>query len=142
MDLRFVFRLDAQHEPYQTGEWGKSFRDSEEDRVITMTRLGALLIILFLIAPMVRECCLPVTPTLPCHETRHADDLSCASNQPAIAVTKAAVGMGPSLLCYDLPATLDAKSAFPARHGWMADNVTPSPTPPSDLYLRTGALLI
>jgi hypothetical protein len=107
-----------------------------------MTRLGALLVILLLTAPMVRECCLPVTPILPCHETRHTEDLSCASNQQAIAETKAAMGMRPSQLCCDLPAMHHAIPALPALHGWVADNITTSSPPPSDLYLRTGALRI
>jgi hypothetical protein len=110
--------------------------------VITMTRSGALLIVLFLIAPMMRECCLPVIPSLPCHETKQTDDLSCASNQQAIAEANAAIRMRPSLQCSDLPTTHDAKSALPAAHGWVANKTTPSPTPPGDLYLRTGALLI
>jgi len=107
-----------------------------------MTRLGALLIILFLIAPMVGECCLPVTPTLPCHGTRHTEDLSCASNQQAIAETKAAIDKGPSLPSFELPITHAAKLALLQTRGPIAENVTPSPTPPTDLYLLTCALLI
>ena len=109
----------------------------------TMTRLSSLSIILFLIMPMVRECCLPVTPTLPCHETRRTDDLSCTSNQQAIFEGKAAPDMRATVLWYDLPAMhLAIPAVVPPLHVWVAEDITTYSPPPSDLYLRTGALLI
>jgi hypothetical protein len=105
-----------------------------------MIRLISTLIIFFLIAPMVRECCLPVTPTLPCHETKRVEDLSCASNQQATEA-KAGIALRPSLVCCDLQAPQDVKAALSAAHEWVADNITTS-SPPDHLYLRTGALLI
>src|SRR5437667_11912671 len=57
-----------------------------------MSRLGTVLLMLLMTWPMVRDCCLPVTHNLPCHESKpkHADDATCFSTQEAIAETKTA----------------------------------------------------
>src|SRR5215510_11890259 len=62
-----------------------------------MLRLGSLVMVFLVTVPMVRDCCLPVTQRLPCHETQHTDDVTCFSNQQAIAETKTALGVSSSI---------------------------------------------
>src|SRR5262249_22505398 len=91
--------------------------------------------------PMVRDCCLPVTHRLPCHETQHRDDVTCFSNQQAITETKTALGLSPSLDYHCLIAD-HAKFAIATQIRRASDTVTLVPIPRVDIYLRTGALLI
>jgi len=58
--------------------------------VTAMSRLGTVLLMLLMTWPMVRDCCLPVTHALPCHESKPkpTDDTTCFSTQEAIAETK------------------------------------------------------
>src|SRR5438046_8915270 len=55
-----------------------------------MSRLGTVLLMLLMTWPMVRDCCLPVTHALPCHESQPepTDDTTCFSTQEASAATK------------------------------------------------------
>jgi hypothetical protein len=94
-----------------------------------------------LAAPMVRECCLPVVQAPPCHESKHTDDVTCASNQQAIAGTKAALNvLRPALNCVLLSAQ---KTNSPILYICRALTTSGlDPKPPTDLYLQTGALLI
>src|SRR5207249_10007191 len=57
-----------------------------------MSRLGTVLLMFLMTWPMVRDCCLPVTHALPCHESKPkpTDDTTCFSTQEAIAETKTA----------------------------------------------------
>ena len=57
-----------------------------------MSRLGTVLLMLLMTWPMVRDCCLPVTHTLPCHESKPKplDDSTCFSVQEAVAEAKTA----------------------------------------------------
>jgi len=106
-----------------------------------MVRFGSLLMILLLAVPFVRDCCLPVTQPLPCHQQKHADDVTCFSSQQAIPETKTALGAG-SFSEYNLPVTVDAQSAIRTQVPRASDKAMLVPPPHSDIYLRTGALLI
>ena len=106
-----------------------------------MLRLGSLLMVFLVTLPVVRDCCMPVTQRLPCHETRHTDDVTCFSNQQAIAETKTALGVSSSI-DYQGPIADDAKSAISTQIRRASDTVTLVPIPRVDIYLRTGALLI
>src|SRR5262249_34678941 len=83
MDLRFVLRLDAQHELDQDRE-RNHFCSSEENSVTAMLRLGSLLMIFLVTVPLARDCCLALAQLPPCHESKHTDDVTCFSNQQAI----------------------------------------------------------
>src|SRR5262249_35643237 len=100
-----------------------------------MSRLGSLVMVFLVTVPMIRDCCLPVAQRPPCHETRHTDDVTCFSNQQAIAETKTA-------LDYQCPLADDAKSAIVTQIRRASDTVTLVPIPRVDIYLRTGTLLI
>jgi hypothetical protein len=106
-----------------------------------MFRLGSLLMNLALTAPLVVDCCLPVTHPLPCHGSKHTDDVTCSSNQQAIAETKATLGIDLSH-DYELPIAHHATSAIPIQTRGPAHRVTFYLLPNGDIYLRTGALLI
>jgi hypothetical protein len=106
-----------------------------------MFRLGSFLMMIVLTAPMVRDCCLPVTHSFPCHEQKHTDDITCDVNLQAITVTKPALAVGLSL-AFDraafhqaMPELASAIRQIPLRTGLNA-------SPPTDIYIRTGALLI
>ena len=90
--------------------------------------------------PMVRECCLPVTRALPCHETKHTVDLTCYSNQQVIE-TKLALGLGSSGP-YETPIAPEKVFAFGLDNRKISTTSVFDLTSPSDIYLRTGALLI
>src|SRR5262249_18378997 len=106
-----------------------------------MLRLGSLLVMFLLTVPMVRDCCLPVTHGLPCHESKDADDETCFSNQQAIGEAKSGLSVSTSI-DYQLPIADDVKSAMFTQIGLTLDRIHLVPTPISDIYLRTGALLI
>jgi hypothetical protein len=59
--------------------------------VTGILRLGSLLTILLLVAPTVRDCCLPVAQSQPCHESKHHTDVTCSAVRQAIADNKEAV---------------------------------------------------
>jgi len=109
--------------------------------VTAMLRLGSLVMVFLVTVPMVRDCCLPVTQRPPCHEARHTDDVTCFSNQQAIAETKTLLGVSSSI-DYQCPLADDAKSAIVTQIRRASDTVTLVPIPTVDIYLRTGALLI
>src|SRR5262245_6956468 len=111
MDFRFVLRLDAQHEFDRERKRNHDFCSSEENSVTAMLRVGSLLMMFLVTVPMVRDCCLPVTHLLPCHESKHTDDVACFSNQQAIAETKTAIG-AESSIHYECVITDDTKSAI------------------------------
>jgi hypothetical protein len=109
--------------------------------VTALLRLGSLVMVFLVTVPMVRDCCLPVTQRLPCHETQHTDDVACFSNQQAIAETKTALSVSSSI-DYQCPIADDAKSAIFTQIRCASDTVTLVPIPTVDIYLRTGALLV
>src|SRR5215510_2889284 len=104
-----------------------------------MLRAGSLLMILLVTVPMVRDCCVPVTHLLPCHESEHGRDVACFSNQQAIAETKGAVVS--SSVDYPCPTVVDAKSAIVTHIRRAPERSTLVPTQ-TGISLRTGALLI
>jgi hypothetical protein len=107
----------------------------------TMLRLGSFLMLILLATPMVRECCLPVTPAPPCHESKHTDDATCASNQQAVAEPRTTLSVKP-LLEHICPIVdfADRGTIQPVR--FVVDPFDIVSPPPTDIYLRTGALLI
>jgi hypothetical protein len=109
--------------------------------VTAMLRLGSLLMMFFLMVPIVRDCCLPVIHALPCHESKQADDETCFSNQQAIAETKGGLSVS-SPNDYQLSVADDVKSAMFTPIRLTLARIHHVPTPISDIYLRTGALLI
>jgi hypothetical protein len=91
--------------------------------------------------PMVRDCCLPATHHLPCHESKKTDDATCFSSQQAIAETKTTFGISSSI-DYQCPVADVAKSAITTQIRRSPNRVTLVTTPTDDIYLRIGALLI
>ena len=92
MGFRFIFHLDAQQEPGEDRNRSNDDGLSKENSVTAMSRLGIVLLMLLMTWPMVRDCCLPVTHNLPCHESKPkpTDASTCFSTQEAIAETKSA----------------------------------------------------
>jgi hypothetical protein len=96
-----------------------------------------------LAAPMVRDCCLPVTHSLPCHESKHADDEACFSNQQAVAEAKGVAAFTITLEHWFPSVTVLHSGSFPEVRGAASYEVARAhPYDRTDLYLRTGALLI
>jgi hypothetical protein len=106
-----------------------------------MRRFGLVLMMLVLIWPMVRDCCLSVTHSLPCHGSKHTEDVACASNQQAIAEAKAAL-TAKYFAGYRLPIADCSYSGALAHVRSVVDATAAGSAPTTDIYLRTGALLI
>ena len=106
-----------------------------------MLRPGSLLMMLFLMVPIVRDCCLPVIHALPCHESKQADDETCFSNQQAIAETNGGLSVS-SPNDHQLAVADDVKSGMFTPIRLTLARIHDVPRPISDIYLRTGALLI
>jgi hypothetical protein len=83
---------------------------------------------------------MPVAPLPPCHESKHTDDVTCFSNQQAIAETKTA--LADSCIDHRCAISDDPISAILPQIQRASDRATVLPTPTGDIYLRTGALLI
>ena len=106
-----------------------------------MFQLGSLLMMIVLTAPMVRDCCLPVTHSLPCHEQKHTGDITCDPNLLATTVNKPPLADRLSLALEMLALHQASRSlATPIRQ--IPPRIGPDDSPPIDLYIRTGALLI
>lgn len=106
----------------------------------TIFRIGTFAMMLLLGAPMVRDCCLPLTSAPPCHPSKQTDDMTCASSLQAITQNKAAAVR---LFVADrLPVTCGAESMLLPAVSRPLEKNTASPPLLRDLYLRTGALLI
>jgi hypothetical protein len=93
----------------------------------------------FLAAPMVRECCLPVNQALPCHESRQTDDKECVSNQQAITETKSNLARITIECRLPLAAVYSEELALTGR---PAERVPLLYAHAIDICLHTGALLI
>jgi hypothetical protein len=106
-----------------------------------MFRLGSLLMMVLLAVPFVRECCLPVMHPPPCHESRHSDESTCYSREQAIAETKTQLPNSSSM-DYIVEVADGANSTILTRIHRRSDTGTFDPRLTSDIYLRTGALLI
>jgi hypothetical protein len=105
-----------------------------------MFRLSSLMMILVMTAPMARDCCFEVTYVPPCHESRHTENVTCPDQQ-AVAESKVALGVTSSEWIDLVTIHYPKPDAF-LLNGPAVDKVAPLPMPSSDLYLRTGALLI
>jgi hypothetical protein len=138
--------MDAQYESDQDQERNNNFRFSATNSVTGVTamlRVGSFLMMMILLTmPMVRDCCLPIAHALPCHESKHADDETCFSNQQAIAETKGVVAFKITLNHWVPSVVVLHSDDFPLAR--LAPNeVARAHTPDvTDLYLHTGALLI
>jgi hypothetical protein len=116
-----------------------TFYRKEVDRVMKLLRLGSLLMILFLTAPMVGDCCLTVRQVQPCHESKQDNDVTCSARLQAVPENKTAV-------------THSVTSQFYIAAYWSTAALTQTrrvihvavlaPSPSNDIYLRTGTLLI
>jgi len=110
--------------------------------VTAMLRVGSFLMMILLTTPMVRDCCLPITHALPCHESKHADDETCFSNQQAIAETKGVVALKITLNHWVPSVVVLHSDDFPVVR-LAANEVALAHTPDgTNLYLHTGAFLI
>ena len=107
-----------------------------------MLRVGSFLMMVLLAAPMVRDCCLPVTHSLPCHESKHADDEDCFSNQQAIAETKSVAAVTIALDHWFPSVAVLHSGCFPVVRDAAYEVARTRLHDGTDLYLRTGALLI
>jgi hypothetical protein len=103
-------------------------------------RVGSFAMMLFLAVPMVRDCCLPLTSPPPCHQSKQTDDMTCASSLQAITQDKtAAVRLSPA---DGLPVMRHAEPVLLPVVSRSFEKNAASPPPLTNLYLRTGALLI
>jgi hypothetical protein len=110
--------------------------------VTSVMRIGSFVMVLFLVIPLVRDCCLPVTHSLPCHQqSKRTDDNACDALLQAVNETRSApvceravqqaafiAGAGPS----QVPATAHR----------LGHELRFTHTSSTDIYLRTGVLLI
>ena len=103
-------------------------------------RLGSLLFILLLTAPMLHDCCLPITQARLCHDSKHDDAVTCSVSLQAVAENKGAA-VTPSV---SNPFYIAAGGNLnvPAEARCRIHRAGLAPLPPNEIYLRTGALLI
>jgi hypothetical protein len=106
-----------------------------------MLRLGSFLMMIVLTAPMVRDCCVPIQHVFPCHEQGQTDDITCNANLQAITVNKPALDVRLSL-AFDMPMLHQATPALASAILQIPTGTGRDNTPPTDIYIRTGALLI
>ncbi len=104
-------------------------------------RFGSLLMILLLGVPLVRDCCLPIAHSLPCHESKQSVDAACSALLQAIAEPKTTIG-GNSSFDYVVPDENATQSAIIVQVQSSLDHATFAPRLIADIYLRTHALLI
>jgi hypothetical protein len=107
-----------------------------------MLRVGSFLMMILLTMPMVRDCCLPIAQPLPCHESKHADDMACLSNQQAIAETKGVVAFKITIDHWFPSVVVFHSEDFPLVRPAAYEAALQHPPDGTDLYLHTGALLI
>ena len=106
-----------------------------------MLRFGSLLMVLLLTVPMARDCCLPITHSWPCHESKRSGDETCFSGQQAIAQNKPT--LAPKFSVEHqlfLTEASHTQKLRPTRRAADRDIVAEKHM--TDIYLRTGALLI
>jgi hypothetical protein len=94
-----------------------------------------------LTAPMVRDCCLPVQHSFPCHEQKHTDDITCDANLQAITANKPTLAFRLSL-AFDMPVLHQARPTLPSAIQQIPTRTGHEAAPPTDIYIRTRALLI
>ena len=89
---------------------------------------------------MMRECPLLVAQSFPCHESSPTGNRSCFSNQQAIAENKIVTTAN---VVHDWSAVAVHSNAVVHSQDQRLSNVFLfAPTPPTDIFLQTGALLI
>ena len=103
-------------------------------------RIGSMLMILFLSAPIVCDACLPVIQPPPCHGPQHDEGLICNVGQQAVAAAKTVAAANPGLN-QDYIAVAPAAALLTAVQR-VSDPTTPASLPSNDIYLRTGSLRI
>jgi len=108
----------------------------------SLFRIASFAMMFIVTAPMVRDCCLPLTTPPPCHQSSHRDDLTCASNLQAITKSKTANAFRLSVSFNDLPVALHSGLAVSPTPSQLCEQATAWLPPPIDLYLRAGVLLI
>ncbi len=101
-------------------------------------RLGSMLMIFLVTGATVRDCCLPVTPAQPCHESKH-DNETCSARQQAVAENKAAVTT-PVQNQFYIAAYPNPTVLMEVRR--LIHRAVAAPLTANDIYLRTGTLLI
>ena len=101
-------------------------------------RIGSVLIILLLTAPMVCDSCLLITHTLPCYGSKH-NVATCSAGRQAIAETKAAATTPIDSQFY---VPVGPNPALTVVRYVITERVASTPLPANDIYLRTGTLLI
>jgi hypothetical protein len=108
--------------------------------VTGVLRLGSLLIILLLTAPMLHDCCLPVTQVRLCHDSKHDDAVTCSARLQAVAENKGAA-VTPSV-SNQFYIAADGNPTVPTEERCLIHRAAFAPLPANEIYLRTGALLI
>jgi len=106
-----------------------------------MLKLGLILLMFLLIVPIVRDCCLPVVHTPQCHESKRTDDVTCSASEQAITETNGAIAGYTTFAC-EFQVADEAHSGISTDTQSAPAAITAFIIPTSDLYLRTGALLI
>jgi hypothetical protein len=107
-----------------------------------MLRISSLFVIIFLMVPMVRECCLPVITAPPCHQSKPTDDSACTSNQAAITEAKSSVGVTKHFEYLPSTAGVNDVQSYVGFRSHINAPVAVCCGSSNDLYLGTGALLI
>jgi hypothetical protein len=108
--------------------------------VISMLRVGSLLVIVLLTVPAVRDCCLPPAQIVPCHGTSPGADQSCILNQQAIIPVTSSDGAS-WITVFPLPITSVYTEDQYSLAFFAGGRTLPHVFIP-DINLRTGALLI
>ena len=105
-----------------------------------MRRARFFLVIIFLAAPMLRECCLPTVTIDHCDQSRNSDNRRCSPNPVAITENRTGVAV--------LTADVGFKDGI-VSDSWPIESISVAAGELTfahihvmDLYLRTGALLI
>ena len=105
-----------------------------------MRHAGSFLVMILLIAPIVRDCCLPITHPV-CHESQHRDDPACSTNLQAITETKTEFAVKDSVL-QGIVKAVPLHLVILTNLQIAADPIRLAQRPTTDIYLRTAALLI
>lgn len=110
--------------------------------VKTTFKFGAFLMIIFLIVPVIFDCCIPTRRPLPCHNSssHEDDDFACSTHLQAVTDSKIAFSSDVQVAVLDIDVPVASTGT---GHGQLFFTSAPAmPPSPSRLYLRTGALLI
>src|SRR5437867_3787679 len=106
----------------------------------SMRRTGLFLLMMFLVVPVLRECCLPAIATHHCHESSDSGNPSCLPN--AVVGTENRTTVAFFAQDFGLAEGMTGDSTQFGSMGSATVELTSPHTHPVDLYLRTRALLI